>query len=245
MWKLVCALSLVLQMMAAASASETVRLAVGEWAPYTSDTDPEGKMLEKVTRQAFALEGIHVEYAYFPWQRSYLLAANGDFDGTMPWNKTDARLKDFYFPKTSLLKDENVFFHLKTVPFDWATLEDLKRYRVGVTIGFKEEAIYKSKGIPADMVNSEELNFRKMRVGRIDVYQTSKRVGYVTLKKTFGHQDASLFTHHPKIVSESEFFILFSKATQRGQYLADRFDAGLKKLKANGTYDKILAEFKP
>ena len=243
--KLVLSLCLILQMMVTAYAGETVRLAVGDWAPYTSETDVDGKLLEKVTRQAFALEGITVEYAYFPWKRSYLVASNGEFDGTLPWNKTQERVKDFIFPKTSLLKDENVFFHLKSTPFDWTKLDDLKRYRVGVTMGFREEAIYKAQGIQAEVVTSEDLNFKKMRVGRIDVYQTSSRVGYVTLKKTFNAQEASLLTHHPKVVSESEYFVLFSRATPRGQTLADRFDSGLKKLKANGGYDKIMAEFKP
>ena len=243
--RLLVSLCLVLQMVANGYAGETVRLAVGEWAPYTSETDAEGKLLEKVTTQALALEGISVEYTYFPWKRSYLVAANGEFDGTLPWNKTEERVKEFVFPKTSLLKDENVFFHLKSTPFTWTKLEDLKRYRMGVTMGFKEEAIYKAQGIAAEVVTSEDLNFKKMRVGRIDVYQTSKRVGYVTLKKTFGQQDASVFTHHPKVVSESEYFVLFSRATPRGQYLADKFDAGLKKLKASGGYDKIMAETKP
>lgn len=243
--KLLVLLCLMLQIVATGHASETVRLAVGEWAPYTSETDAEGKLLEKVTTQALALEGISVEYTYFPWKRSYLVAANGEFDGTLPWNKTEERAKEFVFPKTSLLKDENVFFHLKSTPFSWTKLEDLKRYRMGVTMGFKEEAIYKAQGIAAEVVTSEDLNFKKMRVGRIDVYQTSKRVGYVTLKKTFGQQETSVFTHHPKVVSESEYFVLFSRATPRGQYLADKFDAGLKKLKASGGYDKIMVETKP
>lgn len=227
-----------------ACATTHIRLAVGEWAPYTSQEDAQGKLLEEVTSRAFELEGITVEYAYFPWKRSYVLALNGEMDGTLPWNNSAERSQQFHVPMTSLVKDENVFFHLKSTPFDWNRLEDIRNYRVGVTIGYQEEAAYKAAGIRADAVSSEELNFKKMRLGRIDVYQTSKQVGYVTLAKIFTPAELSLFTHHPKVVYESEFFVLFSRKTARGKYLAERFDAGLRKLKASGEYDRILARLK-
>ena len=225
-------------------ATETIRLAVGEWAPYTSQSDAQGKLLEEVTSQALGLEGISVEYVYYPWKRSYLLAASGEFDGTLPWNKSAERSQLFFFPRASLIKDENVFFHLKTTRFDWTQLEDLRNFRVGVTIGYQEEASYKAAGIKAEAVSSEELNFRKMRLGRIDVYQTSRHVGYDTLAKLFTPTEMGLFTHHPKVVYESEYYVLFSKKTPRGKHLAERFDSGLKKLKSSGEYDKILSRLK-
>lgn len=243
-FKLATVLCTLLVTGASTCATETVRLAVGEWAPYTSQTDLQGKLLEEVTARAFKLEGIAVQFTYYPWKRSYLLAASGEYDGTLPWNKSPERNQLFFFPNASLVKDENVFFHLKTTSFDWTRLDDLRNYRVGVTIGYQEEASYKAAGISAEAVSSEELNFRKMRIGRLDVYQTSKHVGYDTLAKLFGPVELGLFTHHPKVVYESEYYVLFSKKTKRGKFLADRFDSGLKKLKDSGEYDKILAKLK-
>ena len=46
--------------------------------------------------------------------------------------------------------------------------------------------------------------------------------------------------HHQKPAVKNEFYILFSKKTSNGQKLADRFDAGLKKLKESGAYDIIM-----
>ena len=140
------------------------------------------------------------------------------------------------------MTDDNVFFHLKSKAFDWKSIEDLKKYKVGVTLGYKQEKIYKDKGITAELVPSEEMNFKKMVAGRIDVYETSKEVGYATIAKTLTPDEAKLFTHHPKPIEQNDYFILFSKKTPNGKAMADKFDAGLKKLKASGAYAKIFAK---
>lgn len=221
-------------------ANETVRFAIGEWAPYTSVNDARGRLLENIVTEAFKREGFSVEYEYFPWKRSYSLVESGQFDGTFPWAITEEHIKKFYINKIFLIKDEGVFFHLKSMQFDWNTLEDLKKYSVGVTIGYKEEQIYKENGIIAQSVPTEDLNFKKILAGRIDVYQTSKIVGYEIIKKIFTAEEASQFTNHPDPAVVNEFYILFSKKTSNGQKLADIFDAGLKKLKESGAYDIIL-----
>ena len=227
----------------AAYANDTVRLAIGDWAPYTSQTDAKGKLLERVVTEAFKLEGIDVKYDYFPWKRSYMNAIEGSYDGTFPWNKTADREKNCYIHKISLIKDESVFFHLKSKPFEWNTLADLRKYTVGVALGFKQEKIYSENGIKADQAPDEESCFKKLLAGRIDVYQTSKTVGYVTINKLFSPAEAKLFTNHPKAYEVNEYYVLFSKKTANGKQLADKLDSGLRKLKESGAYDRIIAEY--
>lgn len=224
-----------------ALAQETVHLAIGEWPPYTSESDAKSKLLETVVIEAFKLENVNVKFTYLPWKRSYLKAEDGTFDGTFPWNKTPERDQLFVANRIPLVTDSSVYFHLKRTVFDWKTMEDLKHYRVGVTLGYKNETIYRRRGIVADVAPSEELNFRKILAGRIDVYETSRVVGYATIHKTLAPDQAKLFTHHPRPSEENDYFILFSRATPHAQTLADRFDSGMKKLKANGTYAQIFA----
>ncbi|MBU3915134.1 transporter substrate-binding domain-containing protein [bacterium] len=243
MKKILSLLVFVTFLVSTAMAGETVKFAIGDWAPYTSKTDMKGKLLEDVVTAAFKLEGIDVQYLYFPWKRSITSTEDGKYDGTFPWNKTEEREKAFYLPKSYLIKDEGVYFHLKTTQFDWNTIQDLKKYRVGVTIGYKQEKTYKDLGIKADSVPHEQLNFKKMLKGRIDVYQTSKTVGYSTINSIFGPEEAGMFTNHPKTVEESEYYILFSRKTSNGKYFSDKFDSGMRKLKASGEYGKILAKY--
>jgi polar amino acid transport system substrate-binding protein len=226
-----------------AYAAETVNLAIGEWEPYTSSTNPKGKLLERVVTEAFKLEGVEVKYEYLPWKRSMSKVQDGESLGTFPWNKTPEREAGFVFPKTSLIRDDAVYFHLKSKAFDWKTIDDLKNYKVGVTVGYKEEGVYQKNGIKADSVPTEDMNYKKMLAGRIDVYQTSKVVGYSSIAKLFTPQEAKLFTNHPKPVEQAEYFLLFSKKLPNSQAMADKFDSGMKKLKDSGAYKKILAEY--
>ena len=224
-----------------APAGEIVKLAIGEWPPYTSQYDPDSKILEKVVAEAFRLEGIEVKYDYFPWKRSFIYARDGDYDGTFPWQKNRERGNAFYINSIPLVSDVSVFFHLKSSRFDWRKFDDLKKYKVGVTIGYSQEKFYRDKGIKVEAVPKEELNFYKLLAGRIDVYQASRLVGYSIINKLFDPEKRKLFTHHPKIVDRNELYILFSKASPGGKKFKERFDSGLKKLKASGAYDRIIS----
>lgn len=50
---------------------ETITLTNGEWAPYLSESFKYGGFLSRVCSEAFALEGVDVEYEYLPWKRAY------------------------------------------------------------------------------------------------------------------------------------------------------------------------------
>lgn len=225
-----------------AMAADVVDLAIGEWVPFTSEKDPKGKLLEKVVAEAFKLEGMEVKFSHYPWKRAYMLVETGAADGTFPWNKTPERDHVFYAQKTPLMVDDTVYFHLKSLPFDWKSIDDLKRYKVGVTLGYKYEKIYKDHGIAADVVNSEDANFKKIVRGRIDVYASSKAAGYAIMNKHLTPDEAKLITYHPKLVEQSEYFVLFSTKTPNGKMLSDKYESGLKKLKASGAYDKLMAQ---
>ncbi len=72
-----------------------VKMAIGEWAPFTSETDKTGKIAETIVTEAFKLEGIDVKYDYYPWKRSYELVKDGKADGTFPWTRKPERENDF------------------------------------------------------------------------------------------------------------------------------------------------------
>jgi polar amino acid transport system substrate-binding protein len=226
-----------------AQAGGSVRFAIGDWAPYTSSNDPRCQFTETIVTEAFRLQGMEVSFEYFPWKRSYDFTRAGKVDGTFPWTITPERRVDFLIPAMPLFRDEGVYFHLKTTKFDWNTLDDLKKYKVGVTIGYKDETRYREGGIKADPVPQEDLNFKKMLVGRIDIYQASKIVGYRMIKSLFSPEDAARFTNHAKPAEISDYFILFSRKTSHGQAIADAFDAGFAKLKDSGRYDIIVKNF--
>ena len=224
-------------------ANETIKMAVGEYPPYTSRIEKNGDFLEKIVTEAFKLESVDVEYSHFPWKRSYSIVKNGGYDGTFPWSKTSAREEEFYIHKVPLLVDDLVHFHLKSTPFDWESIDDLKDYKLGVILGTTHQKIYQEKGIKAYPVATDLLVFKMLLAGRIDVYRTVKGVGHYLINNKFSPEKAFLFTHHPRVINRTAHYILFSKNTPDGKALSDKFDSGLSKLIESGAYDKIASEY--
>lgn len=74
----------------------------------------------------------------------------------------------------------------------------------------------------------------------INVYETSRAVGYATIAKTLPPEVARKFAHHSKPAEVYDYFVLFSRKTPSGQAWAIKFESGLRKLKASGAYDRML-----
>jgi len=223
-------------------AKTTIKMAIGEWAPFTSEKNKDAKVLEKIVKEAFKLENIEVIYEYYPWQRSYQLTKIGKADGTFPWYKTKDKLKFFIYHKETLIELKEVFFHLKSFDFNWEKIEDLKKYKVGASLGYSHKELFENNNIKADVIPKAKLNFKKLLLKRIDVFPENCIVGYYRINNIFKVEEANLFTSHKKPLQSNHAYILFSKKTKNGQELADKFDSGLKKLKKSGRYKEIIME---
>ena len=221
---------------------ETLRLTTGEWEPFTSSKDKTKSMCEEIVNEAFKLEDVDIVNKFYPWKRSLKMAEEAtESDGTYPWQIIEKR-KEKFLISDPIVTEKSVYFHLKSTNFEWDTISDLKRYKVGVTNGYSTEIFYKENGIEAEAVPKEELNFKKMLAGRIDVYAASFFVGYNMINKLYPEK-ANLFTNHKKPVSTNGYALIISKKHPKGKEIVSKFNSGLKKLKSSGRYEEILSKF--
>ena len=225
------------------SFGETVKLAIGDWAPYTSSSDANGKISEKIVEAAFAEEGVTVKLDYFPWARSYKLVVEGKYDGTFPWYSTDQKRKETLYSEQPVIEDKEVFFKLKSSGFKWDTLPDLKTYKVGAIIGYSHVDRFKAASVRFSGVKNEKLNFQKLISKRIDTFPASELVGYYLLKQQFSKQEAAMITHDSKPLSNSGMYVLFSRTKSGSKGFYEKFNKGMKAIKENGTLEKILKKY--
>jgi len=228
-----------------AQTSTTIRLTNGEWEPYLSKKLPHNGFASHIVTEAFALVGIKVEYNFFPWSRAYKLAKEGKWDGTVVWLDTSERRRDFHY-SDPVVPSKNAFFLLKYSTFNWDSLEDLKDVRIGGTLtyayGEAFDAAEKAGIFKTDRARSDELGVRKLIKGRIDVFPGELMVTYSLIRKMLPPDTASLLSHHPKLIQEQPQYLLLSKKVEGSAALRDMFNRGLKKLKASGRYDQIIAD---
>lgn len=226
---------------------ETIVLTNGEFAPYMSKKLPHYGFYSRVVTEAFALEGVKVEYKFMPWKRGYQQTQKGEFDGAVGWTHKPGREEFFYFSDVVLVS-QSVYFHLKSYPFDWKTIVDLEGIKLGATLGYnygKEfEDAEKAGKIKVQWTVSDLNSLKKMEKGRIEVFQLNIDVGYALINENFKPETARLFTHHPKPVLKSVYYLMLSKKIERNKRMLVLFNNGLKRLKESGKYEQFRVEFR-
>jgi polar amino acid transport system substrate-binding protein len=221
-----------------------IRITSGEWSPYDGEDLPHYGCSAWLIEEAFALEGIAVEFGFFSWSRSYQLAKDGSWDGTIEWADTPDHRKYFYLSEENITDQQWVFFHRVDHRFDWKTLDDLDGQVVGVTNEYVYSDAFNDvlqKGtVTFETASSDEANFRKLLARRITIFPMERRVGYTILQKNFSPDEQEQITNHPIPFQTFQPYLLLSKAVPQNEERIRKFDQGWRKLKESGRVDEIL-----
>lgn len=242
-----CTWMIVLLGIAATAFAEdvSVRITNGEWPPFLSENLMHYGVASRIVTEAFAAEGIAVEYGFFPWKRALLLAQKGKWDGSAVWSFTEDRKQHFYY-SDPVIETKWVFFHLRSTKFDWKTIEDLKGLRIGATLEYDYEKAFedaeKAGTINVQRVPKDEQNFEKLVRARIDIFPQELNVGYAMLNKLFTKKEVRQFTHHPRPIKDSPLHLVLSREIERNKTILARFNSGLRQLEESGKADQYLME---
>ena len=226
-----------------------IRLATGEWAPYIGENLPHAGCDSWVVTEAFALEGLSVEYGFFPWARSYSLSATGKWDGTPEWADTPDHQLQHYVSAEPLSTQEWVFFYRADRPLTWETLDDLAGKTIGVTSGYFYSNAFRdlrTKGVASFVESSsDEANFRMLLAGRIDVFPMERHVGRSVVRSIFTPEEQAQLLGSSKSFAQFKPYLLLSRAVRQNEQRMELFDRGFKRLQTSGRYAEIMQSCVP
>ncbi|MCP3925907.1 MAG: ABC transporter substrate-binding protein [Desulfobacterales bacterium] len=194
-----------------------------------------------IVTESFAIEGVTVKYVFRPWKRAYREAQYGAYDGSLIWSYDKERGKYFYF-SDPLIDGKSVFFHLKNYPFVWKSIADLKNHKIGGSLGYKyafEEEISGIK-IDIDRAPTDIINFKKLLLGRIQIFPCDMNVGYAILNIHFKPEEIQKITHHPKHYSSTTYHLILTKKNKINELLIQKFNKGLSRLRETGQFDQFV-----
>jgi len=223
--------------------AETITLSNGEWLPYLSESLPHYGAVSRIVSEAFALEGITVNYVFRPWPRAYAEAQRGLVNGSLVWSvgpPATERAREFLSSDT-VLEAQSVFFHRKGYDFRWTRDADLVGLRIGGVAGY-EYRFEDVPGVHLDRAPTEELNFRKLVAGRIDVVAASLDVGRYILRTKFRPEEAAGVTVAAGGHGTTQYRLIMRRAEPANTGYIERFNRGLRKLKESGKYDQYMAD---
>ena len=244
MKKVIIVLAILLQSSFVIS-EEKVRITSGEWPPYISPSLKHDGVVSRIVKEAFTLEGVNVEYGYFPWKRSYDYANNGSWDGTIAWIWNEEREQIFYYSDPIFISKRS-FFYLSSYSFDWKSMEDLKGIRIGAQLGSNYGTPFQEaeKSGLIDVVRVK--NFHQLMYmlinKRVDVIPMSDNVAYYTLQKNFKPSEIQQVKKHPTPLDTKDFHLIMTKINKNNQIMIEKFNKGLGELKKTGKYDQYFEE---
>jgi polar amino acid transport system substrate-binding protein len=159
------------------------------------------------------------------------------------WQPTDERRHAFDFSEP-VIDSGTVFFHRRDMPFRWRQIDDLKRYRIGVTNGYFYgnafgEAVRRGE-LRVEVVASDELNFRKLQQGRIDLFPSNRTAGMALLDRLFAAEQARQIVADLHMLNSQPLGLMLNRMNPENARLMEDFNRGLRKLRASGELDRML-----
>lgn len=230
-----------------AHAGEHLRLATGEWPPYAGAALPHGGVAEHIIAAAFQEEGVDVAFERLSWKRGYEMARQGKLDGAILWAPPERADPDFLGTEP-VMYSRVVLFHRKATPLTGASDAALQNYRFAYPDGYSYENVpayrelYRHNPHPPMAIASDEQGLMGLVNERLDVYPADKLVGYYLLSSATHGNWAATVTFQPKPISNEPLVVLLSRRTAHTAALAQRFNTGLAKLRAQGLVDKWLGD---
>jgi len=223
--------------------NETLKIATGEYPPYTSKNDPVNNAVNIVVAEAFSKSGISVQFEYFPWARVYIEAKGSDFDATSYWFISEKRKKDFYYSDT-IVNTPTYFYHLKSNPISWKVIPDLTGKRAAVTRGYTYSDEFVKAGDSGNIDfywnNSDKQGFKMLLAGRVDLFPMEFYPGQYLLVREFSKKQQQKITYSKQELSSSTGHLLFPKHKTSSTALLEKFNSGLRQLKKEGRFDEIF-----
>ena len=209
------------------------------WAPHYGKDLLNGGYTTEIIVEAMKRVGYDVKIKWLNWNRALELSKRGIYDGLGASYYTEERAK--FFAYTDSLSDtQTVFFKLKSSNIKYNNFEDLKGYKIGTAKGYG----YPKKFLEANYLKTEnvrklELNIKKLLRKRIDLMIGSKKVTQHLLNTKYLEQKDDIEVVKPSVDS-MPLYVSFSKKSKGYEQKVKDFNKGLKIIKADGTFEKII-----
>lgn len=230
----------VLLFLPAAAQAETISISTGDWPPFLEEKAKHHGYANHMVRLSFATQGVDCKFIFLPWKRAYESTKNGKYHGTNYWYCTPRRQKDFLCADP-VLEDNYMLFHLKRRRIEWETLDDLKPFTFGLTLGYTytDEFVARIKkgDLQGEWTPTDVQNFTKLLRGRVDIVPIAEAVGLYILNRNFPPEQREQVTYNPRSLVVQTAHPLFPKSRPDAKKYRDLFNKGLKILRDDGTLD--------
>ncbi len=229
-------------------AENVVTLAAGEHPPYIGASLPQNGYVYELVEEVFKRKGYRVKVDFYPWSRAKLLAAQGTVDGIFPAYDDGTSTNDSFVYSHAFPGDTIGLLKRKKLPISYSAedvkkqdvlLHSLKNYQFGmVRGGVSLPAFDAANFLTKEMVGDDVQNLDKLALDRIQFTLIDKYTAADLMVGQRPHLIGQLEFMYPPL-AERDFFVAFSKKSEKHQQLVAVFNDGLAAVTRDGTLAKI------
>ena len=221
------------------SQDKTLNFGTVNWQPYFAESLENGGVMTEITTEAFKRTGWDYNLKFMNWNRAMGLAEKGKLDGVQGAYYNDERAKIFMY--TDEITSANiVIFQKKGAGISYNSLEDLKGYTFGILRGWAyPEDFVKAEYLEKEETDKPEANILKLLKGRVDLIVGDKLVTQDFANEYYPDQADRIEALEPPLEEKPLHVIVTKKLPNHADIVRD-FNKGLKMLKEDGTFDKIM-----
>ena len=221
--------------------AQAVILGSGDWKPLVDPTAPDFGPLGRVVMEACAAAHLRAEIQLYPWTRCEQLVEAGALAAAFPYAKTADREARLGFSSEPLVRTFVRIFYVqgrgRDVP--WSSWKDFGTAVFASVPGYWYVEQLAKSGLPVETAQSDVLAFRMLRAGRVAYVIDDELIAWPIIRETFGAEaDAVKTVTRPAL--ETNLYMIVSRTDPHAAATAARIDQGLRAIKANGLYEKIM-----
>lgn len=238
-------LFVVLAFSSAYTLAEKVVFAIGEWPPYVSSEMANYGYTTEIISAICREAGITPVYKFYPWARAQQLVQDGKVFGSFAYAINNAR-KSKYLISDVFQYGDNVFVYydgnikITDKIITSKDLNDLKSLSFGVALGDFMREEYEVRGLKHYEVKNTQQLIKMLKAKRIDMIVGDRASLYYEIKKAFPLDVAKFRALTFNYMNAMPNVLIASKKHPNSEQILARFNAGLKKILANGVYREIV-----
>jgi polar amino acid transport system substrate-binding protein len=209
-----------------------------DWYPYTAWRDERiVGMSADIVRAAFATSNTPIELAAYPYSRCMELARVGGLAAC--FNTTpDARIKALFLLPEEVLFSDDILLWARHGAAALENLDSLAGKRVAVTIGYTYGEHFDAREDIQRVPVRRDLNgFLMLQRDRVDYMVAFRGTTQALIEQhpELAEQFVALATVH-----QPQLYLTFSRHHPQAPALLQLFDQGMRQIRSDGTYQKIL-----
>ena len=252
MIKRVC-IGLVVLMMASSvmGRPSQVTLCEDPWPPWVlgeaNGSVPTGGIAVQIAKAVFdQIEGVTLKMVVMPWQRCVKDVEVGRVDGMMIALRSKSR-PNLVYPSPMFEGRALLFYEKQRFPqgFVWKTYDDLSPFWIGLieasSAGNEFNQAMANGLLKIDLAPNADINFKKLRAGRVHFVVSNELVGLELIKKLGWNWDDFGVTSKP--LTTAPYYMPLSAMTD-APLLIPEINQAYQNLREQGFIDSIFREYR-